>query len=142
LVFQNDTDASDLSSRSFLTCLRYVMAIFPGAAALCLVFATYRCPLIWDAQVFHYGNFLIAHGFAPYREIIDMNMPGAYLIDGWAIKVFICGDLAWRIFDFTLLGTLCLAMLAIARRRVSRSPQNSRWPTLSQSGFYFSFLVS
>jgi hypothetical protein len=91
------------------------MAIFLGAAAFCIVFTTYRWPLIWDAQVFHYGNFLIAHGFAPYREIIDMNMPGAYLIDGWAIKLFGPGDLAWRIFDFALLGTLCVAMMAIAR---------------------------
>jgi hypothetical protein len=69
---------------------------------------------MWDPQVFHYGNFLIEHGFAPYRDILDMNMPGAYLIDGWVIKVFGAGDLAWRIFDFTLLGTLCFAMIAIA----------------------------
>jgi hypothetical protein len=57
----------------------------------------------------------MAHGFAPYRDIIDMNMPGIYLIDGWVIKVFGPGDLAWRIFDFTLLGALCLAMVVIAR---------------------------
>lgn len=91
------------------------MAIFLGVAALCIVVSTYQWPLMWDAQVFHYGNFLIEHGFAPYRDIIDMNLPGTYLIDGWAIKVFGAGDLAWRIFDFTILGTLCLAMVAIAR---------------------------
>jgi hypothetical protein len=117
------------------------MAIVLGIATLCIVISTYRWPLLWDAQVFHYGNFLIEHGFAPYRDIIDMNMPGAYLIDGWAIKVFGAGDLAWRIFDFTLLGTLSLAMVAIARPydwlaglfagvmfaliHVSEGPQNS-----------------
>ena len=31
------------------------------------------------------------------------------------MRVFGAGDLAWRIFDFALLGTLCLAMIAIAR---------------------------
>jgi hypothetical protein len=86
-----------------------------AVAALCIVISTYHWPLIWDAQVFHYGNFLLEHGFAPYRDIVDMNMPGAYLIDGWAIRVFGAGDVAWRIADFTLLGTLCLSMIAIAR---------------------------
>ena len=104
-----------MSFQSFLTCFRYVTASLLGVAALCVVVSTYHWPLFWDAQVFHYGNFLIDHGFVPYRDIIDMNMPGAYLIDGWAIKVFGGGDLAWRIFDFTLLGTLCLAMMVIAR---------------------------
>jgi hypothetical protein len=104
-----------LSFQSFLTRFRYVTASLLGVAALCIVVSTYHWPLIWDAQVFHYGNFLIDHGFAPYRDIIDMNMPGTYLIDGWAIKVFGGGDLAWRIFDFTLLGALCLAMMVIAR---------------------------
>ena len=100
--------------RTSLTYFRCGMAVVLGVAALCIVIATHRWPLIWDAQVFHYGNFLIAHGFSPYREIIDMNMPGTYLIDGWVIKVFGAGDLAWRIFDFTLLGVLCLAMMAVA----------------------------
>jgi hypothetical protein len=86
-----------------------------GLAALFIIVYTYHWPLTWDAQVFHYGNFLIEHGFAPYRDIVDMNMPGAYLIDGWVIKVFGAGDLAWRLFDFTLLGTLCLSMIAIAQ---------------------------
>lgn len=104
-----------MSFQSFLTCFRYVTASLLGIAALCIVVSTYHWPLLWDAQVFHYGNFLIDHGFVPYRDIIDMNMPGAYLIDGWAIKVFGGGDLAWRIFDFTLLGALCVAMMVIAR---------------------------
>lgn len=86
-----------------------------GVAALCTVISTYHWPLMWDAQVFHYGNFLIEHGFAPYRDIVDMNMPGAYLFDGCAIRVFGSGDIAWRITDFTLLGVLCLSMIAIAR---------------------------
>jgi hypothetical protein len=106
---------TDLSFQSLLTCFRYLTAGILGVAALCIVVSTRHWPLIWDAQIFHYGNFLIAHGFAPYRQVIDMNMPGAYLVDGWVIKWFGPGDLAWRIFDFTLLGTLCIAMVVIAR---------------------------
>ena len=111
----NAIDMPNSPSRPSLAYFRYAMAALLGAAALCILVSTWRWPLIWDAQVFHYVNFLIAHGFAPYREIVDMNLPGIYLIDGWVIKVFGPGDLAWRIFDFTLLGTLCLAMVAIAR---------------------------
>ena len=114
-VLNNEIGALDLQTQSFLDRFRYGMASLLGVAALCIVVFTYRWPLIWDAQVFHYGNFLIAHGFVPYRDIIDMNMPGAYLFDGWATKIFGGGDIAWRIFDFTLLGLLCLAMVAIAR---------------------------
>jgi hypothetical protein len=91
------------------------MAGVLGVAVLSILVSTYHWPLMWDAQVFHYGNFLIDHGFAPYRDIVDMNMPGAYLVDGWAIKVFGAGDLAWRFFDFALLGTLCFSMIAIAQ---------------------------
>jgi hypothetical protein len=91
------------------------MASLLGVAALCIVLFTWRWPLAGDAQVFHYGNFLIQHGFVPYRNIIDINLPGIYLVDAWAIKVFGAGDLAWRIFDFALLGITCLAMIAIAR---------------------------
>jgi hypothetical protein len=111
---KKNSGASDLSFRSFLICFRYVMAAVLGLAALSIGVSTYHWPLIWDAQVFHYGNFLITHGFAPYRDIVDMNMPGAYLIDAFAIKAFGAGDLAWRIFDFALLGSLCLSMIAIA----------------------------
>jgi len=101
-------------SRSWLDTLRYTMAAVLGVAAICLVASTTRWPLVWDAQVQHYTHFLMSRGFAPYRQIGDMNMPGAYLIEGWAMHVFGGGDLAWRIYDFTLLGALCAATIAIA----------------------------
>ena len=61
----------DLPTQSFLANFRYGMACLLGVAALCIVVFTYRWPLIWDAQTFHYGNFLIAHGFVPYRDILE-----------------------------------------------------------------------
>ena len=86
-----------------------------GLAFLCLIASTWRWPLQWDAQVFHYINFLIGKGYAPYRDITDMNMPGTYLIEGWAMHLFGGGDLAWRIYDFTLLGLLTAALIMIAK---------------------------
>jgi hypothetical protein len=56
---------------------RLVIPILPDLLPLCDGKSSWsRWPLFWDAQVFHYGNFLIDHGFVPYRDIIDMNMPG------------------------------------------------------------------
>jgi hypothetical protein len=102
-------------SRSYLTYLRAVVAGVLALAGVCIVASTYKWPLVWDAQVLHYINFLIDRGLAPYREISDMNMPGAYLIEGWAMHIFGGGDLAWRIYDFTLLGLLTAAMIVIAK---------------------------
>jgi hypothetical protein len=41
------------------------------------------------------------HGFVPYRDIPDIIMPGTYIIEGWAMRLFGGSDLAWRIYDLT-----------------------------------------
>jgi Dolichyl-phosphate-mannose-protein mannosyltransferase len=104
-----------ITSRSYLTWFRMLMATVLGLAFVFLLVDTYRWPLVWDAQVFHYIIFLIGKGYAPYRNITDMNMPGTYLIEGWAMHLFGGGDLAWRMYDFTLLGLLGAALIVIAK---------------------------
>jgi dolichyl-phosphate-mannose--protein O-mannosyl transferase len=103
-----------VASGSSLNYLRYAMAAILIAAVLILVGDTWRWPLVWDAQMTHYVHFLIESGYAPYRQITDINMPGSYIVDGVAMHIFGGGDLAWRIYDFTLLGVLCAAMIVIA----------------------------
>ena len=66
---------SSFSSRPYMNYLRFVMVGVLGLAAISIVAMTYRWPLVWDAQVFHYINFLIGKGLAPYRDIGDMNLP-------------------------------------------------------------------
>ena len=92
-------------------------------AALCLailacvvsfVAYTWRWPLVGDAPLMHYVVFLIDHGQVPYRDIVDINMPGTYVIQGMVIHLFGGGSLAWRLFDFALIGVAALAMVAIA----------------------------
>jgi hypothetical protein len=100
--------------RSYLDYFRYLMVGVLVVSAICLVVLTYRWPLIWDAQVMHYINFLMDKGFAPYRDITDINMPGAYLIEGWGMHIFGGGDLGWRVYDFALLGLLGAATVVIA----------------------------
>jgi hypothetical protein len=76
---------------------------------------TWHWPLTGDTQVMHYVTFLTDHGFAPYREIGDMNMPGAYLADRWALSLFGHSDFGWRLYDFALSILLGVGMVWIAR---------------------------
>ncbi|WP_157178428.1 glycosyltransferase family 39 protein [Terriglobus roseus] len=81
---------------------------------LLLIAFTYKWPLIWDAQIFHYANFLVDHGYRPYKDITDMNLPGAYLVEGGAMHLFGGGDLAWRMYDFSMLLAVIIAGMVIA----------------------------
>jgi hypothetical protein len=103
-----------VTARSQINAIRLALAGVLAVGAIVLVVFTYRWPLVWDAQVLHYIRFLMDSGFAPYREITDINMPGAYVLEGWAMHLFGYSDLAWRVFDFTLLGLLTAAMVVIA----------------------------
>ncbi len=106
--------ARPMQGEAYPAHLRLILALIFATVFVFFIVTTFRWPLIWDGQVMHYINFLMAHGMAPYRDIIDMNMPGAYLVDGWQMHVFGPGDLAWRIYDFFLLGGLLVAMIVIA----------------------------
>jgi hypothetical protein len=101
--------------RSYLSVFRVAVAAVLAAAAVAVVMFTYRWPLIGDAQTFHYIHLLTERGFLPYRDIPDINMPGCYVMEDWALRLFGTSDLSWRIYEFTLFGVLTLAMIVIAR---------------------------
>lgn len=85
------------------------------AAVTVFAFSTWRWPLFWDAQVFRYVNFLVAHGWHPYRDIVDMNLPGSYLADYLVLHTLGASDLAWRLYDFILLALLTASAIVITR---------------------------
>jgi len=95
--------------------VRTLLAATLVGAFVYLIVHTSHWPLMQDAPVIHYVNFLTDHGMAPYRDIGDMNMPGAYLIERLGVLVFGPGDLAFRLYDFSLMGILIAAMISIAR---------------------------
>jgi hypothetical protein len=67
-----------------------------------------------DATYIHYVVFLTKHGMAPYREIIEINMPFAYLVERMAMATFGAGAAGWRVFDFFLIAvviTSCYQLL-------------------------------
>lgn len=96
--------------------LRVASAASLLISVLCFVLWSWRWPLLGDASQIHYIAFLIGRGLAPYRDLGDMNMPGTYLIEIAAMKVFGGGALGWRVFDFTLLACATGAFRVLTRR--------------------------
>jgi hypothetical protein len=90
-----------------------------------LLIKTWQWPLISDAMLMHYVVFLEHHGMTPYQQIIDVNMPGAYLVDSAVIQLFGSGAYGFRVFDYALMILACAAFVALAGRR----------------GFYFGLLA-
>jgi len=93
--------------------------LFSTVLLSCLVafvWSSLHWPLVGDAPLFHYIVFLMHHGMVPYRQIVDLNLPGTYAVQDFVIRVFGPGALAWRIYDLSLLALIGLAMMAICGR--------------------------
>lgn len=97
-----------------MTVLRLGTAISLGLCCALYVAISWRWPLIGDATLMHYVVLLMEHGFSPYRQIVDTQMPGTYLLDWVVIHTFGGGALGLRLFDFALLLAAGLSMLWIA----------------------------
>ena len=93
--------------------LKLAMCCSLTLCVLLFFFWSRHWPLVGDASLIHYICFLIGHGMAPYRDLGDMNMPGAYIIEWAAMHVFGGGALAWRVFDLILLASASVAIFAI-----------------------------
>ena len=75
-----------------------------------------RWPLVGDASLMHYVVFLWKHGAAPYRDIVDVNLPGSYLAEAAAMRLFGDGALGWHLYDLLLLSLYGAAAVAVAGR--------------------------
>ncbi|HEY4382303.1 MAG TPA: hypothetical protein VGN01_18280 [Acidobacteriaceae bacterium] len=93
---------------------RIALAISLAGSALLYFLWSWQWPLVGDASLIHYIAFLTERGWAPYRQLGDMNMPGSFLIEMAAMRIFGMGDLAWRLFDFTLVAVAAGAFFVIA----------------------------
>ena len=67
-----------------------------------------------DPAQLHYLCFLMDQGMAPYRDLLEINMPGIYLVNWSVMHSLGGGSVAWRVFDFTLMAMAAWAMIAIA----------------------------
>jgi hypothetical protein len=95
---------------------RLALAAFLALLTAFFVITTRHWPLVGDATLMRYVVFLMQHGFAPYRDIIDINMPGSYFVDWAVLHIFGSGNVSWRVFDFALLAASGVFMIAIARK--------------------------
>lgn len=95
--------------------IRAILAILLAASAAIFTASSWHWPLVGDAPLLHYVVFLARHGLTPYRDIIDLNLPGTLAVEAGVMALFGKGALAWRLYDLTLLGVISLAMAAICR---------------------------
>src|SRR5260370_38563956 len=90
--------------------------------ALCtLLFAlwSWHWPLVGDAALMQYTAFLADDGMVPYRDLLEMNAPGAWVPDWLVMHTLGRGALAWRVYDL-LLGLIGIAAMAGIMRRGER----------------------
>lgn len=85
------------------------------ACAVSFVIITRYWPMVGDAALLHYDVFLIQHGWAPYRDFVDINMPGAYWATALAMHLPGQPDAAWRVFDLALVALAGAGYYFIAR---------------------------
>ncbi len=85
-------------------------------AVACLLLSL-RWPLVGDTSLMHYVVFLMSKGFVPYKDIVDVNLPGSYVAETIAMKLFGWGAFGWRLYDATLMLILVFAAMAIAGRK-------------------------
>jgi hypothetical protein len=92
-----------------------VFCAFLAASVLFSVSLTRNWGITQDTPLIHYVVFLMAHGFAPYRDIVEMNMPGSYMTEWAVMHILGPGDLAWRCFDLILMAVAAIAAWRILR---------------------------
>lgn len=85
------------------------------ACSIVFVVMTRHWPVVGDAALIRYCVFLIQHGWAPYRDFADINMPGAYLTVAFGMHLAGSPDVSWRIFDFGLVALAGVGYFMIAR---------------------------
>jgi len=105
-----------LSDKSFSRLQWFGCAVFLGVFAYYIV-DTIHWLMIWDTPIMHYVNFLITRGLHPYSDITDMNLPGAYLTEGWGMAIFGWSDVSWRVYEFFLMVVLAVSGMVLGGKR-------------------------
>jgi len=65
----------------------------------------------------YYGFLMNSLHWVPYRDFVDMNMPGNHVFNAWAGRIFGYSDLGFRLLDMTVLALL-IASTALWLRRL------------------------
>src|ERR1700761_4159438 len=104
-----------LTSDRLSSYLRTLLTLYFIGCVGFFVVRTAHWTQVNDPAQLHYLCFLMDHGMAPYRDLLEINMPGIYLVNWGVMHSLGGGSAAWRAFDFALMGMAAWAMIAIAR---------------------------
>ncbi len=100
--------------RSLRRSLRGAILLVLVLCVVAFVAFTLNWNLVNDPAQIDYACFLMDHGMSPYRDLIEMNMPGIYMVNWSVMHTLGSGALAWRLFDLAVTSTAGLAMVWIA----------------------------
>jgi hypothetical protein len=89
-----------------------------AASFLWFAIKTIHWPLTGDASLMRYVGFLMDHGWVPYRDIGDINLPGSYVPDWLVVHFLGTAALPWRLYDLGLLTVIFAGMHLVPRRGV------------------------
>ena len=87
------------------------------ALVAAFVVVSFHWPMVGDVTFMHYVVFLMKHGMAPYRDIVDMNLPASYLLEAAEMKLLGPGSMGWRVYDFGLMLVASASLVTILRRQ-------------------------
>lgn len=108
-------------------------AVWFSVFAIVIIARSMHWPTVHDAAILLYMSFLTEHGMRLYKDIIEVQFPGAVLLYAFSRHVFGTSDLAFRIFDLSGLILGLTAMLFVVK--------NSRYWLAAVYGFSIFLLI-
>jgi hypothetical protein len=78
-----------------------------------LLWRSLEWPMVGDATLFHFIVIQMQMGPAPYRDIVDIQMPLMYLIHAAIVATIGMSDVAWRVFDLTAAAVMAGLILML-----------------------------
>ena len=105
------------SGLRWLRIAQVVIALWLAFCVVRVILASISWPMVQDGAIVSYIVFLIDHGMAPYREIIETSFPGSYLAYWLGIHTFGSSALGFMLFDYTIMAAAAIAMFSISLSR-------------------------
>jgi hypothetical protein len=106
-----DTGRATSAERGFAA----TVCVWLAGCVLAFVAVSARWTLVGDVTYLHYAVFLMHHGMAPYRGVVDMNLPGTYLLESAVMAGLGSGAAGWRVYDLLLMALAAVSMISLLR---------------------------
>ena len=106
-----------ISSPAKLRALSLCFALWFAVFGIVIIARSIHWPTVHDAPILLYMSFLTEHGMRLYKDVIEVQFPGAVLLYAFSRHVFGTSALAFRMFDLSGLIVGLAAMLLIVKSR-------------------------